>query len=242
MSSWHHSDVRIGTSGYSYSWNKSKPYAFEWYLNQGFNSIEINGSFYRFPTDSSVKNWKKRAPSDFTFSIKVHRSITHYNRLKQPRSIELWTRFEGIFESFKDKIDFWLFQMPANFKFKQENVERIGSFFESVKKYTADKAVIEFREPSWWEKGAMKEIEKIGIAFCSVNAPDLPKEIIAINNVIYLRLHGSKTWYNYLYTEQELTKIVSDIKAVEARKKAVYLNNDHGMLKNGLYLMKQLCT
>jgi uncharacterized protein YecE (DUF72 family) len=57
-----------------------------------------------------------------------------------------------------------------------------------------------------------------------------------------LRLHGSKTWYNYLYTEQELTKIVSDIKAVEARKKAVYLNNDHGMLKNGLYLMKQLCT
>src|SRR5919199_6999870 len=163
MSPGQHIDLRIGTSGYSYSWNKSRLSPFEWYVAHGFNSVEINGSFYRFPTDRSIKNWQESAPKDFTFSVKVHRSITHYNRLKQPRSIELWIRFAGIFESLKDKIDFWLFQMPANFKFKQENVERIRSFFDNVNKYTTDKAVIEFREPSWWEKGAMKQIEKIGI-------------------------------------------------------------------------------
>src|SRR5918996_1547125 len=82
--------IRIGTSGYSYSWNKAKQNAFEWYISQGFNSVEINYSFYRFPPVKSIKFWQIKAPTNFSLSIKVHRSITHYNRLKQPRSIELW--------------------------------------------------------------------------------------------------------------------------------------------------------
>jgi uncharacterized protein YecE (DUF72 family) len=236
------SKIRIGTSGYSYSWNKAKPNAFEWYINQGFNSVEINYSFYRFPSATSVKFWQIKAPRDFTFSIKVHRSITHYNRLKQPRSIELWDQFLKIFEPLQDKIDFWLFQMPANFKFKPENLEKVRSFFNSERVMNQivphNKAVIEFRDSSWWNESALKEIEREGIAFCSVDAPRLPNEIITINNATYLRLHGSKTWYNYLYPDERLKEIVSGMIATEAQKKVIYLNNDHDMLINGLFLMK----
>jgi uncharacterized protein YecE (DUF72 family) len=234
--------IRIGTSGYSYFWNKAKPNAFEWYMNQGFNSIEINYSFYRFPSAKSVKFWQIKARHDFTFSIKVHRSVTHYNRLKQPRSVELWNEFSRIFEPLEKKIDFWLFQMPANFKFNPENVERVNSFFKNenvVGKVVPDnKAVIEFRDSSWWNQQAIKEIEGDGIAFCSVDAPALPNEIIAVNDTIYLRLHGTKAWYNYLYPEERLKEIISDISAINTSKKAIYLNNDHGMLPNGLFLMK----
>lgn len=234
--------IRIGTSGYSYSWNKAKPNAFEWYINQGFNSVEINYSFYRFPPPTSIKFWQTKAPKDFTFSIKVHRSITHYNRLKRPRSIELWDQFSRIFEPLQTKINFWLFQMPANFKFKPENLERVRSFFSSEgvidQVVTHNKAVIEFRDSSWWNESALKGIEREGIAFCSVDAPSLPNEIITINDAIYLRLHGSKTWYNYLYPEERLKEIVSDMIALDAQKKAIYLNNDHGMLTNGLFLIK----
>ena len=235
--------IRIGTSGYSYSWNKAKPNAFEWYISQGFNSVEINYSFYRFPPLASIKFWQIKAPRDFTFSIKVHRSITHYNRLKKPRSIELWDQFSKIFEPLQNKIDFWLFQMPANFKFKQENLERVRSFFNSGgimhQVVTRKKAVIEFRDSSWWNEPVLKEIERAGIAFCSVDAPRLPNEIITISDAIYLRLHGTKTWYNYLYPEERLKQIVSDMIAMGAQKKAIYLNNDHGMLPNGLFLMKR---
>ena len=235
--------IRIGTSGYSYSWNKAKPNAFEWYIGQGFNSIEINYSFYRFPPITSIKFWQTKAPTDFTFSIKVHRSITHYNRLKQPRSIELWDRFSKIFEPLQDRIDFWLFQMPANFKFKPENLERIRSFFDRNgiidEIVTRKKAVIEFRDSSWWNESALKEIERVGIAFCSVDAPGLPNEIITISNAIYLRLHGTKSWYNYLYPEEKLDEIASNMITIRAQKKAIYLNNDHGMLTNGLFLMKR---
>ena len=234
--------IRIGTSGYSYSWNKAKPNAFEWYISQGFNSVEINYSFYRFPPLTSIKFWQIKAPRDFTFSIKVHRSITHYNRLKKPRSIELWDRFSKIFEPLQNKIDFWLFQMPANFKFKPENLERVRSFFNSGgimhQVVTRKKAVIEFRDSSWWNEAALKEIERAGIAFCSVDAPRLPNDIITMSDAIYLRLHGTKTWYNYLYPEERLKEIVSDMVAMGAQKKAIYLNNDHGMLPNGLFLMK----
>ena len=236
--------IRIGTSGYTYSWNKAQPNAFEWYINQGFNSLEINYSFYRFPLPTSIKFWQTKAPKGFTFSIKVHRSITHYNRLKRPRSIELWDQFSRIFEPLQNKIDFWLFQMPANFKFNPENLERVRSFFsiEGVmdQVVTHSKAVIEFRDSSWWNESALKEIEREGIAFCSVDAPRLPNKIITINDAIYLRLHGSTTWYNYLYPKERLKEIVSDMIAMDAQKKAIYLNNDHGMLTNGLFLMKSL--
>jgi uncharacterized protein YecE (DUF72 family) len=215
--------IRIGTSGYTYSWNKAKPDAFKWYISQGFNSVEINYSFYRFPQVTSIKIWQSKAPKDFTFSIKVHRSITHYNRLKKPRSIQLWDEFSKIFGPLENKIDYWLFQMPANFKFKPENLERVKSFFNSEgimdQIVIRKKAVIEFRDSSWWKKSALKEIEKTGIAFCSVDAPSLPNEIITTSDAIYLRLHGTKTWYNYLYPEERLKEIVSDMIAMGAQKK-----------------------
>jgi uncharacterized protein YecE (DUF72 family) len=226
--------IGIGTSGYTYSWNEAKPTPFKWYINQGFNSVEINASFYRFPTQSWIKTWLT-APEDFSFSIKVHRSITHYTKLKN-RSLELWNRFRQPLESLEKKINFWLFQMPSNYKYKQENLEAITAFFEKTN--LRNKAVIEFRDSSWWK--ATKEISNIGIVFCSVNAPYLPHSLISTNGAVYLRLHGSKEWYNYIYSEKELDNILSRIKKLKADKKMIYLNNDHGMLQNGLYLLKHV--
>jgi uncharacterized protein YecE (DUF72 family) len=226
--------IGIGTSGYTYSWNEAKPTPFKWYINQGFNSVEINASFYRFPTQSWIKTWLT-APKDFSFSIKVHRSLTHYTKLKN-RSLELWNRFRQPLESLEKKIDFWLFQMPSNYKYKQENLEAITAFFEKTD--LRNKAVIEFRDSSWWK--AAKKIANIGIVFCSVNAPCLPHSLMSTNGAVYLRLHGSKEWYNYIYSEKELDNILSRIKKLKADKKMIYLNNDHGMLQNGLYLLKHV--
>ena len=203
-------------------------------MNQGFNSVEINASFYRFPIQSWVKTWLT-APEDFSFSIKVHRSITHYTKLKN-RSLELWNRFRQPLESLEKRIDFWLFQMPSNYKYKQENLEAIRAFFEKTN--LRNKAVIEFRDTSWWK--AAKEIANIGIVFCSVDAPGLPHNLMSTNGAVYLRLHGSKEWYNYIYSEKELDNILSRIKKLKADKNMIYLNNDHGMLQNGRYLLKHV--
>ncbi|CAN5565088.1 DUF72 domain-containing protein [soil metagenome] len=232
------SSILIGTSGYTYSWNKGKSTKFEWDINQGFNSVEINGSFYRFPTESWTNNWKKASGDKFMFSIKVHRSITHYTRLKGNKSIKLWKRFKKSVEPIEDKVVFWLFQMPSTFKFNQEKAERLRIFANKAE--LNKKAVIEFHDSSWWSKAALKELEKIKFSLCSVDAPLLPKKILNLNNIIYLRLHGSTSWYNYVYSEKELKRIINKLQKKHANKKAVYLNNDHGMLPNGKFLMDHL--
>jgi uncharacterized protein YecE (DUF72 family) len=57
---------------------------------------------------------------------------------------------------------------------------------------------------------------------------------------MYLRVHGYKKWYSYIYSNTELDTIISSVKKLKANRKAIYLNNDHGMLENGLYLLKNL--
>lgn len=232
------SSILIGTSGYTYSWNKGKDNKFIWYVDQGFNSVEINGSFYRFPAESWTSKWKNYSTKDFRFSIKVHRSITHYTRLKGNKSINLWKRFKKSLEPIEDKISFWLFQMPSTFKFSQENIDRLRTFRNKAD--LEDKAVIEFRDSSWWSKASIIELNKLKLSMCSVDAPLLPRRILNLNNIIYLRLHGTKSWYNYVYSEKELKSILDKLKKKSGRKKAVYLNNDHGMLPNGKYLLDHI--
>ena len=228
--------TRVGTSGYSYSWNKGSPTPFQWYLSQGFNSVEINASFYRFPSEGWIRTWLS-SPEDFTFSIKVHRSITHFTRLRE-KSLELWKKFRQSLRVLEGegKIDFWLFQMPSNYNYSQENLESVKIFLQSIN--LGDKAVLEFRDPLWWN--AVDQISSLGAAYCSVSAPSLPDVLVPANNVVYLRLHGSKEWYKTIYSEEELDEIILRLKEAKVKKKATYLNNDHGMLKNGRYILEHL--
>jgi uncharacterized protein YecE (DUF72 family) len=224
--------IRIGTSGYSYYWNEGKPTPFEWYLMQGFPTVEINASFYRFPSTSWAKAWSK-APERFDFSVKVHRSITHYAKLRG-NALALWRKFTTPLKEIEDRIAFWLFQMSPAYVYSRENVDALSSFFEATD--LGNNAVVEFREPSWWKH--VDAVEKLGVVFCSVDAPGLPRDIVAVNDVVYLRLHGRSAWYSHIYADDELKEIMDKVYGARASRKYVYLNNDEGMLENGKYLME----
>ena len=224
--------IKIGTSGYSYSWNEGKPTPFEWYILQGFDTVEINASFYRFPGRSWVKAWSK-CPADFDFSIKVHRSITHYSKLRG-KALHLWRRFKEPLGEIAPKITFWLFQMPPTFTFSDRNLDAVTVFFKELN--LGNSAVVEFRHESWWRHADV--CREGGFSFCSVDAPKLPRDIIEANDVIYLRLHGRERWYSYIYSDRELLHLVKRLNEASASKKYMYLNNDHGMLENGKFLMK----
>jgi len=227
-------EIRVGTSGYSYFWNEGVPTPFQWYCGQGFDTVEINASFYRFPSRGWIKAWTK-CPRGFDFSVKIHRVITHYWRLG-PRAFTPWRSFQARFKEMEDLITFWLFQMPPNFAATTENAETLAKFFSELN--LGNSAVLEFRHPSWWDR---KEIcRDLDAVFCSVDAPGLPREIVSINDVVYLRLHGREAWYAYVYTEGELREIMETMKGLDANKKYIYLNNDHGMLPNGRFLMQNV--
>jgi uncharacterized protein YecE (DUF72 family) len=97
-------------------------------------------------------------PTDFNFSIKVHRSITHYQKLK-PSAVKTWGKFESLFKEMENKISFWLFQMPPNFSATSENMMRVSKFLSELN--LGNSVVIEFRHPSWWnEKDIAKMLEQ----------------------------------------------------------------------------------
>jgi len=222
--------VKVGTSGYNYFWNEGKPNPFQWYLSKGFKTVEINATFYSFPSNSWIKIWEK-APEDFEFSVKVHRSITHYSKLKG-KALILWERFSSLFKSIK--VSFWLFQLPPSFSYK--NFDNLKNFVDNLE--DKEKMVFEFREEGWWKH--IKEVKKLGVIFCSLDAPDLPMDIIPCNGTIYLRLHGRTSWYSHIYTDEELKELVKRIKKLKPKKVYIYLNNNHGMLPNALNLIQLL--
>ncbi len=174
------------------------------------------------------------APAHFAFSIKVHRSITHYSKLGE-RGKALWERFTEPLKPIKHKIVFWLFQMPPSFSATNSNLGRLKDFFES---FTEKGLVLEFRDPGWW--GLRDKVLAMDLIFCSVDAPGLPRDIVCSKSAVYLRLHGRQNWYSYVYLEGELDHFASLIQACDSELKAVYLNNKHGMLENGLYLLDRL--
>ena len=159
--------------------------------------------------------------------IKVNRYITHYAGLKGERAIESWYKFSKTLYTINDKIDFWLFKMQPSFKYTLENLEIVSNFFSQIKLLNPSnshyKIVIEFRDSSWWK--VIDKIENIGLVFCSVDAPGLPRDRIVTNKAIYLRIHVYKEWYRYIYSQAELDAILTSIKKANAEKKAIYLNN-----------------
>jgi uncharacterized protein YecE (DUF72 family) len=52
--------------------------------------------------------------------------------------------------------------------------------------------------------------------------------------------HGTKSWYNYVYSEKELKSILDKLEKKSGLKEAVYFNNDHGMLPNGKYILDHI--
>src|SRR5512139_3803217 len=65
----------VGTGGWSYFNVGDKP-SLKAY-SQVFNFVEVNQTFYEFPSTKTVERWHETVPKDFTFSVRCHQLLTH---------------------------------------------------------------------------------------------------------------------------------------------------------------------
>jgi hypothetical protein len=77
-------ELYIGTSAFTASgWEGSfypagmKPADFLTYYATKFNSVEVDSTFYRTPSASTVTGWNRKTPDHFIFAVKVPETITH---------------------------------------------------------------------------------------------------------------------------------------------------------------------
>ena len=230
--------VYVGTSGWLYDWNLDGD--FKWYVrNSGLNAIELNASYYRFPYRNQVISWSK-AGKDLRWSIKVHRSITHYRKLSL-EAYNIWVKFHKLFEPLEDIIDFYLFQMPPTYVKNVKNVEKIINFVRKAD--LRGKVAIEFRHESWFNKDTVDLCRKLEITLVSIDSP-IASWIIRSNDTVYLRMHGRGDWYVYDYNVEELRDLTARIYSLNPGRVYVFFNNNHWMLENArimLNILKSTC-
>ncbi len=217
----------IGCSGYFYWGWKGKFYPEDikpskWfaYYTDFFNSVEINSTFYKFPTKASLKRWYKDSPEKFKITVKINREITHKHRLKGTGDL-IRKFYEIAYDALQEKLGTILFQLPPSFKYSEENLDRILSQLNR-----SFKNVIEFRDESWWNKKVYNILKDNNLIFCSISSPSLPEELVTTSSTGYVRFHGKTKWYDYKYTNEELRNWANQILNSNLDEIYIYFNND----------------
>jgi len=220
---------RIGCSGFHYKEWKEFFYPaglaqkdwFKFYCEH-FNTIEINASFYKMPTEKSLNKWFEESAEDFLFTMKAPRLITHYKRLNDCKE-DINNFYQLVSTGLKEKLGCVLFQFPPSFSFTQERLEKITLLLAPTVKN-----VVEFRHSSWWNEEVFNELSAKGIIFSGQSYPgSLPETVIQTNPTIYYRFHGKPLLYKSTYDEVVIQEFAEQIPpAVE--QAFIYFNNTWG--------------
>jgi len=182
--------VYAGTSGWAYPSWKPEFYParlaaakFLGYYASRLNSVELNYTFRRFPTEKLLKGWIEATPPDFRFAVKAHQTITHIKRLRDTSSFT--TDFLGALESLREagKLGPVLFQLPP---FLKCDLDLLKGFLESLPPNL--RAAFEFRHTSWFADEVYDLLRESDAALCQAESEKIETPGVQTASFSYLRL------------------------------------------------------
>ncbi|WP_297515774.1 DUF72 domain-containing protein [uncultured Caulobacter sp.] len=198
------SETRIGCSGWTYDDWRGPFYPetvrlkdrFAYYATR-FDTTEINGSFYRLPSENAVKGWADQAPDGFVFAWKVSRYITHNKKLKDCQdSVAL---VFGRMAPLGAHLGPALVQLPPMLHRDDERLKRFLSWLPKGQRVT-----VEFRHVSWYDEAVYSILRDHGAAFCISDHHDAPSPWEVTADFAYARGHGPGGRYHGRYAETDL--------------------------------------
>ena len=178
-----------GTSGFAYPGWKPDFYPAKLpakqFLNHyagRLNSVEINYTFRRLPSASTLESWVAAVPQGFLFALKAHMRITHIQRLKPSEFTEIFFRAIDPLRV-TGRLGPILFQLPPSFKCDEAVLKE---FLELV---PADlRCAIEFRHKSWLVDEVYRLLEKHGASLCLAESDKLEIPEVITAGFVYSRL------------------------------------------------------
>jgi uncharacterized protein YecE (DUF72 family) len=234
----------IGTSGWSYRhWRgpfypsgMSKGAEQLRFYAERFDSVEVNGTFYRLIETDTFRRWREETPKRFVFACKGSRYLTHMKRLKDPEQ-GVGRFFERV-EALEGKLGPVVFQLPGRFK---PDRERLGGFLKALPK--GHRYAFEFRDPRWFEPEILGLLRQHGAALCLYEfaGEQAPLEITA--SFVYIRLHGPDGPYRGSYSDAALRTWAKRIGAWAKKGLDVYCyfdNDDHAFAPQNALRLKEL--
>jgi uncharacterized protein YecE (DUF72 family) len=234
-------ELLIGTSGYDYPDWKSGFYPeklartrFLEYYSEHFNSLELNGTYYRMPAPEQMRKMIDRSGGRVKFSVKAFKDMTH--ALDKSRYQSLISEFKNALEPllYNNLLLCALFQFPESYHYNKD--ERF--YLDALLKEISDiPVVVEMRNADWQNEQVYNALRQRGVGWCITDNPSLkrlPKtEFVTTSDTAYMRFHGRNAdmWYkgdnvsryDYLYSDEELQSFVNPILELLKHTKIVSL-------------------
>jgi uncharacterized protein YecE (DUF72 family) len=112
-----------------------------------FDIVEVDSSFYRVPSSTTVKQWREHTPANFRFTVKLPKRISHEAKLQ---NVEKETEhFENTILGLEEKLACVFVQLPPSSKLSAD-FPKLESFLERAN--PSIRYAIEFRNSSWFTK------------------------------------------------------------------------------------------
>jgi len=245
-------DILLGTCGWSYKeWEgnfyekKSSQSKLRAYCRV-FKTAEIDSTFYCNPSKKTVMGWLKYSPSEFVFSAKLPKTITHDKALGIIKDVK--TDLEVFLDLMRPlqlagKLACLLIQLPPKYSYNPENLESFFQMLDPMFRYA-----VEFRNLTWLvaETKTFDLLKNYRVAYTIVDEPLLPSKVHLTTDFAYFRWHGhgENIWFDYRYSLEELEPWVSKVQntANQVKKVYGYFNNHyHGYApENCLQLLERM--
>jgi len=193
-------NIYVGTSGYDYGWFDVKHADALKYYSTQYNSLELNSSFYKTPTENQCKKLFDETPTNFKFSIKINKYITHYGKLENTYVM----KFMDSLKILMPKIKCILFQFPSHFKYTDKNMKKLEDLtYHQAHVYFA----FEFRSITWYNDSVLSFFKKrkawtIVLAYNCEGLGDMKKgynfnlnKFVFTSDFLYIRMHGTTGKY-----------------------------------------------
>jgi len=182
--------ILAGTSGWAYpSWKpgfypaKLASAKFLSHYATRLNTVEVNYTFRRFPTEKLLRGWIAATPANFRFAIKAHQKITHVGRLRDVADFtsDFLRSLQPLDE--EKKLGPVLFQLPP---FLKCDVALLKDFLAALPKTL--RAAFEFRHASWFSEEIYGVLRDANAALCNAESEKLETPDVQTADFSYLRL------------------------------------------------------
>jgi len=218
--------AHIGLSGYSYKpWQGPgrfypvtlKQAGFLGYYATRYDTVELDGVWYRLPTEKAVADWLTSTPADFLFAPKVHRQITHRARLKP----ECYDFIQVMLNRLKplasaERLGPLLIQLPPNMK---RDDDRLASFLGQLP--ASVRWAIEFRHESWHDTSVELLLRRFNVSWVAADSDERPVECRDTADFWYVRLRRSA------YDDGDLERWAGRIREMVGERKSCFVYCKH---------------
>src|SRR5881628_714539 len=209
------------------------------YYADHFDTVEVDSTYYRVPSESMVQGWAERTPDGFTMHVKAFGLMTRHP-----------VKAETIPEDLRA-------EMPVDERGRVDRPPRelrgeiFRRFLEALEPLRAAGKLggILFQLPPYvvYKDASLEYLETIGAGYVVVDAPRsdtaknlVPTVVATTSSTAYVRFHGRNlgTWnkrggsaaerFDYLYSDEELAEWVEPLRelAGQAENAYAFFNNN----------------